>query len=150
MTFNAGNWLEWQEVTVTANTDYMVEDLVVTSTIRHSINTVDVQYANGRVNVPDVVVDVINTDFANTPENVRVTDYTGGLVAVAWDAPKAAVQEGEGLYKYAVEMTQHTLVQPTVIESNVTCNTPGCIGTFEKKMFFLLFAKLRVYCVSLK
>ena len=65
MTFNAGNWLEWQEVTVTANTDYMVEDLVVTSTIRHSINTVDVQYANGRVNVPDVVVDVINTDFAN-------------------------------------------------------------------------------------
>ena len=136
-------------MTVTANTDYMVEDLVVTSTIRHSINTVDVQYANGRVNVPDVVVDVINTDFANTPENVRVTDYTGGLVAVAWDAPKAAVQEGEGLYKYAVEMTQHTLVQSTVIESNVTCNTPGCIGTFEKKMFFFSFCKVEsILCVT--
>jgi len=148
LTFNKDNWLDWQTVTVTANTDYVVENLVVTSTIRHTITSTDVQYANGRVNVPDVKVDVINTDYKNVPENVRVTDYTGGLVAVAWDAPKAAEQEDSGQYNYAVEMTARELVQPTLITTSVTCDTPGCVAT--KSIEFVLDRELRAASLTVK
>lgn len=148
LTFNSDNWLDWQEVIVTANTDYSVEDLIVSSTIRHVIVSKDVQYANGRVNVPDVIVDVVNTDYENVPTNVRITDYTGGLIAVAWDEPKAALQGDSGDYDYAVELAQGELEKPTLVVTNVTCDTPGCVAT--KTLEFELKKSLRAATLTIK
>jgi hypothetical protein len=131
LTFDASNWNQWQTVTVTANTDYLVENLVVTSIIRHVVTSKDIQFANGRVNVPDVVVDVINTDFDAVPTNVRIAKYTGGLIGVGWDAPAAALQNPSDIYNYALEVTDGTLVEPTILTTNATCNKPGCIATIN-------------------
>ena len=101
----------------------------MTSTIRHVVTSNDIQYANGRVNVPDVIVDVINSDYDAVPTNVIIAKYTGGLLGVAWDAPAAALQKDSGTYDYALEVTSGSLIAPTLIAVNATCNTPGCTAT---------------------
>ena len=103
----------------------------MTSTIRHVVTSKDIQFADGRVKVPDVVVDVINSDYDAIPTGVVISKETGGLIGVQWDAPASALQPDSGVYNYALEVTKGALVAPTVIEANATCDTPGCTANLN-------------------
>ena len=128
LNFNHSNWLDAQTVTVTANTDYLVEDLVRTSVIRHTIDSDDVNYASGRVSIPDVNVDTVNIDFNAVPGTPSVVGIpTGGLIKVKWSAPDAAKQADlSGSYNYALEMSSAPLPDPTIIQANMSCDAAGC------------------------
>ena len=127
--FTKDNWNKWQTVNVTAVEDNIVETLVTTSIIRHSIETLDTNYADGRIRIPDVIVDVINVDFDQKVRNLRTKTISGGMIGVEWDVPEAQLAVGnQNTFHYIVEMkdAKTDFVPPTILKSTMKCTESGC------------------------
>ena len=130
--FTKDNWNEWQTINVSAVEDNKVETLVKTSTIHHFVDTLDPNFADGRVTVPDVLVDVTNVDFDSTVRNLNIKTVTGGMLGIEWEPPAATLAAGNtDTFDYILEITEATsdFVPPTVLTQTVNCTTVQCTAT---------------------
>jgi ankyrin repeat protein len=134
--FTKENWNKWQTINVSAVEDNKVETLIKTSVIKHFIDTLDPNFADGRINIPDVAVDVINVDFDSTVRNLKLKSVTGGMIGIQWDPPEATLAAGnKDTFDYILEITNanNNFMPPTILHQTVSCTDTKCtaIGTFD-------------------
>ena len=158
LTFTTENWRQSQSVTVTAVTNNRVDKTYVRrASISHIITTgpANINFADLRVRIPNVEVDVIDADFDATPKNLRLTNFkaadydgvaenkgkenpTGGMISMEWEQPDVAEEDGNAdEFSYVLELTGGASFQaPTVIRVPTSCNEPGCTARTKTPISF--------------
>ena len=109
-----------------------METMVTRSIIRHFVDTLDPNFADGRINVPDVVVDVINVDFDSSIQNLKMKTMTGGMIGLEWSPPAATLASGNtDTFNYIVEMKEATsaFAPPTILTHTSNCTEVGCTAS---------------------